>query len=271
MTGNDRKSKKRGIRYAPETHPQAPLAQTAGQPIPADDGKGQGRWRLRGRRRQPPTAPRRGRRVEPNGIRRILRHLHAGLLGHPHPGRGADPPAGGGLPPRRFRVRRAAPPRGAGAPGATTAGAGQPLVHSRRPVARHRNLPEPLGIGLLDAGPRRRRQPRNLAAAPRPGVHRAGQERVHPRLRLPRAQPDAGADARRGGVVPLLQPAGGVRRAVAGGPGAAGGGHGQRRPALQPQLPAQFGPTRLRDARECRHIHRHFRESGNPIRPNPTS
>ena len=99
------------------------------------------------------------------------------------------------------------------------------------------------GSGLLDAGPRRRWQPRALAAAPRPGVHRAGQERVHPRLRLPRAQPDAGADARRGGVVPLLQPAGGVGRAVAGGPVAAGGGHGQGRPALQPQLRCAIRPS----------------------------
>ena len=80
--------------------------------------------------------------------------------------------------------------------------------------------------------------------------------RLHPGLRLPRAQPHDRPHPRRGGLVPLLQPAGGVRRPVSRSTIAHGGGHGQGRPALQPQLPAQLGPARLRAADQRVHERR---------------
>ena len=54
----------------------------------------------------------------------------------------------------------------AGAPGAAATRPRQPLVHPGRPLARHRDLPQPLGICLLDAGPRRPRRPRAVALRP---------------------------------------------------------------------------------------------------------
>ena len=134
---------------------------------------------------------------------------------------------------------------------------------SARPVEGHRDLPEPLGLGLLDAGPGRRRESRAVAPAARPHVHRTRSRRVHPRLRLPRAQPHDGPDPRRGGVVPLLQPLGGVRRPFPRGSGPDGRGHGTGRPAVQPQLPAQLGAARLRDADQ----RVHERQRGRRILP----
>ncbi len=125
---------------------------------------------------------------------------------------------------------------GAGPPGPATAGPGQPLVLPVRAVAGNRNLPEPVGRGLLGGGTGPRRPPGNLAPSARPDQRRTGPGQPCAGLCLSRQDRTGGLHSRRSGMDALLQPDGGVRGPVAHCASPDGGGHGTGRAALQPEL-----------------------------------
>ena len=159
--------------------------------------------------------------------------------------RGGEAPRGGGVAPsaagaRGRRFRRVAL-GGAGAPGAAAARYGQRLVEQERPAHRHGDVPLPLGRRVLvprtlGESVRVRRAGRDMGAAPRPRADRARPGAVRRGVRLRGAGTGDSALAGGGGLVPLLQPAGGVRRVRADGSRAAHRRHGHGRAAVQPRV-----------------------------------
>ena len=138
------------------------------------------------------------------------------------------------------------------------------MVHPRRPVARHGDLPVPVGFRLLGHRARRGRRAGAVAAAPRPRGGNPRPPALRARVRLSRNGRKRRLHSRRDGVAALLQPAGGAGRPVAPGAGALVGGHGTGRAALQPPPAAQLGPPRLPAAHQPR---AERRRAGGLLRP----
>ena len=170
---------------------------------------------------------------------RVLRDVQRGPRGGEGSGRGGGPAVTACSSGGRRRAE------GAGRPVASAAGAAgqaQPILVCRRTVAGDGDVPFALGLRVLgDRAGRIGAGGGAVAAAAGPDARTAGHGPLRSRVRIRRWRAAGCVPARRGGVVPALQPARRVLRAVVSGAGASGGRYGRRRPALQPRLLLELG------------------------------
>ena len=206
--------------------------------------------------------------VDAVGLRRLLSEVGAGLLrdqgqaGRHRPG----PPSRVPPAPRRSRAvqrgRGRALPDGtsrdgrARQPGPAPAGQPEPFLDAGRPVAGDRDVPGPVGVGLLGPGEGRLgRGDRDLAAAVGPDASHPRPQGVRQGVRVRGASPADGA-VRPGGhrLDALLQPPERVRGAVSHRAAAAVGGHGHGRASREPQRTEERLESRAGD-RDARFAH----------------
>ena len=197
------------------------------------------------------------RRLGAKPLRELLRYLRARLRRHQAARRRRRQSAYQDLQPGRPGWQGPQTVGGSPAPRAEAARQGQPPLDRRRPLARHRDLPQPLGRRILGRRARRTRRPvRDVASAPRQDARRPRPRRLHSRIRVHRhvrqLSPVRGG---RSHPTALLQPPRRVRRHVPHSPRTPLPGHGPRLAHRQPRQAHQRQRSRRR-IRDRRAAHR---------------